>query len=90
MPVYNERRYLDTVISKLIVQPLPCGFELELILVNDASKDTTWDIMQSVLQKFLGIRFPLINKKVNEGKSAALRDGFTRVTGDIVLSRCRF
>jgi glycosyltransferase involved in cell wall biosynthesis len=85
VPVYNEDRYLETVISKVIAQPLPGGLERELVLINDASQDATWDIMQSLPNKFPGIKFQLINKQVNEGKGAALRDGFAKVAGDIVI-----
>jgi len=85
VPVYNEDRYLDAVISKVIAQPLPGNLERELILVNDASQDATWNIMRSLPDKFPSIRFQLVNKTVNEGKGAALRDGFAKVTGDIVI-----
>jgi glycosyltransferase involved in cell wall biosynthesis len=85
VPVYNEDRYLEAVISKVIVQPLPDGLERELVLVNDASQDATWDIMRSLPEKFPSIRFQLVNKTVNEGKGAALREGFAKVTGDIVI-----
>ncbi len=85
VPVFNEDRYLEAVIRKVIAQPLPCGLERELILINDASKDNTWNIMQSLPNKFPGIQFQLINKRVNEGKGAALRDGFAKVAGDIVI-----
>jgi glycosyltransferase involved in cell wall biosynthesis len=85
VPVYNEDRYLEAVISKVIAQPLPDGLERELILINDASQDNTSNIMQSLPEKFPSIRFQLINKRVNEGKGAALRDGFAKVAGDIVI-----
>jgi glycosyltransferase involved in cell wall biosynthesis len=85
VPVYNEEIYLETVISKVIAQPLPGVLERELILINDASQDATWDIMQSLQSKFPSIKFQLINKPVNEGKGAALRDGFAKVTGDVVI-----
>jgi len=85
VPVYNEDRYLEAVISKVIGQQLPGGLERELILVNDGSRDASWNVMQSLPEKFPGIRFELVNKTVNEGKGAALRDGFARVTGDIVI-----
>jgi glycosyltransferase involved in cell wall biosynthesis len=85
VPVYNEERYLESVIGKVIAQTLPGGLERELILVNDASSDNTWNIMQSLPDKFSSIRFQLINKQINEGKGAALKDGFTKVTGDIVI-----
>ena len=85
VPAYNEDRYLESVISKVVAQPLPGGLERELILVNDGSRDASWNVMQSLPDKFPGIRFELVNKTVNEGKGAALRDGFARVTGDIVI-----
>ncbi|MCE5211762.1 MAG: glycosyltransferase family 2 protein [Deltaproteobacteria bacterium] len=85
VPVYNEEKYLETVVSKVIAQPLPGGLRRELILVNDGSQDNSWKIMNSLPEKFSGINFQCINKRVNEGKGAALRDGFARVNGDIVM-----
>lgn len=73
------------MLRKVIEQPLPRGLDRELILVNDASQDNTWNVMQSLPTKFPQARFQLINKTVNEGKGAALRDGFAKVTGDIVI-----
>jgi len=85
VPVYNEEPYLEAVLERVVSQPLPAELERELILVNDGSRDTSWNVMQSLPDKFPGIRFELVNKTVNEGKGAALRDGFARVTGDIVI-----
>jgi len=89
VPIYNEEKYLEEVLRKVIEQPLPGGLDRELILVNDASQDNTWNFMQSMPEKFPKTRFQLINKMVNQGKGAALRDGFAKVTGDIVIiTRC--
>ncbi len=85
VPVYNEERYLEAVIGKVIAQPLPGSLEKELILVNDGSQDNTWTIMQSLPDKFPSAKFQLINKEVNAGKGSALKEGFARVNGDIVL-----
>lgn len=85
VPVYNEEKYVETVVGKVIEQPLPGGLRRELILVNDGSQDNSWKIMNSLPEKFSGINFQCINKRVNEGKGAALRDGFARVNGDIVI-----
>lgn len=85
VPVYNEEAYLESVIRKVVLQPLPGALDRELILVNDASTDGTWQVMQALPGKFPGIKFQLINKPGNEGKGAALRDGFAMVNGDIVL-----
>jgi glycosyltransferase involved in cell wall biosynthesis len=85
IPVYNEDKYLDAVIRKVIEQPLPGSLERELIIVNDGSQDATWNVMQTLPAKFPQIKFQLLNKTKNEGKGAALRDGFARVSGDIAL-----
>ena len=85
IPVYNEEQFLEDVVRTAIFQPLPDGLARELIMVNDASKDESWKVMQSLPEKFPETGFRLINKKVNEGKGAALRDGFAKVSGDIVL-----
>jgi glycosyltransferase involved in cell wall biosynthesis len=85
IPVYNEALYLEDVLRQVIQQPLPGGLERELILVNDGSKDDSWNVMKSLPAKFPEIRFELINKTVNEGKGAALRDGFANVNGDIII-----
>jgi len=85
MPVYNEDKYLQDVVARVIAQPLPAGLARELILVNDGSSDASWKVMQMLPDTFPGIHFQLVNKPQNEGKGAAVRDGFARVQGDIVL-----
>lgn len=85
VPVYNEEVYLEAVIRKVVLQWLPAGLDRELILVNDASIDGTWQVMQTLPAKFPGTKFKFINKAMNEGKGAALRDGFAMVNGDIVI-----
>ena len=85
VPVYNESLYLEEVLRKVIQQPLPGGLEREVIVVNDASTDGSWQVMKSLPIKFQETRFELINKTANEGKGAALRDGFAKVTGDLVM-----
>jgi len=85
VPVYNEEHYLEEVFNKVISQPLPLGLEREIILINDASMDRSWEVMNRLPHQFPNIRFQLINKPVNEGKGDALRDGFAKVTGYIVI-----
>jgi glycosyltransferase involved in cell wall biosynthesis len=85
IPAYNEGCYLEEVVCKVMQQPLPGGLERELILVNDASQDDSWNVICSLPAKYPRIRIQTINKPVNEGKGAALRDGFAKVNGDIVI-----
>jgi glycosyltransferase involved in cell wall biosynthesis len=77
-PAYNERDTIDEIIRRVLAVPV----RLELIVVDDCSTDGTRDRLQA-LQRELG--FTLILQAVNGGKGAALRAGFTKVSGEIVI-----
>src|SRR5262249_49945130 len=78
MPVYNELQTIDEIVRRVLAVPL----RIELIVVDDCSTDGTRDALER-LQRELG--FVLMLQPVNEGKGAALRAGFRRVSGDIVI-----
>jgi glycosyltransferase involved in cell wall biosynthesis len=75
--VYNERTTIDEIVRRVLAVPL----RIELIVVDDGSRDGTGEILDG-LQKQL--KFTLL-RQTNAGKGAALRRGFTAVTGDIVV-----
>lgn len=85
IPVYNEEAYLEEIVRRVVNQPLPGGLEREIIMINDASTDASWNLMQDLPSKYPSASFRLINKSLNQGKGAALRDGFAQATGDIVI-----
>lgn len=78
MPVYNERETIEEIIRRVLAVPM----RIELIVVDDGSKDGTRDIL-AALQRELGFR--LFLQERNQGKGAALRRGFENVTGDLVV-----
>ncbi|HSH96158.1 MAG TPA: glycosyltransferase family 2 protein [Roseimicrobium sp.] len=79
MPVYNEASTIGSVIDTVLEQrPVQ-----ELVIVDDCSKDGTWEVLSKIAGKDSRIR--LFRHEVNQGKGAALRTGFSKVTGDIVL-----
>ena len=78
MPAYNERDTIEEIIRRVLAVPL----RLELIVVDDCSTDGTREQLQA-LQRELG--FTLILQPANAGKGAALRAGFAKVGGDIVI-----
>jgi glycosyltransferase involved in cell wall biosynthesis len=78
MPVYNERDTIEGMIARVLAVP---DLRLELIVVDDGSKDGTSDILRA-----LQARYPFkLLQKPNGGKGSALRLGFKDVTGDIVV-----
>ena len=67
MPVYNEERTLETIIGHVLERP-EVG---ELIAVDDASRDRSWEILTKVAARDARVRpFRL---EMNQGKGAALR-----------------
>lgn len=79
MPVYNEQTSVASVV-RLVLSQQPVQ---ELIIVDDASRDNTWQ----ALQEFKGMepRVRLLRHEQNQGKGAALRTGFQHATGPIVI-----
>jgi glycosyltransferase involved in cell wall biosynthesis len=53
--------------------------------VNDCSKDGTRALLDELPALYPGVEFKIIHKPRNEGKGAALRDGFKHATGDVVI-----
>ncbi len=84
IPVYNEQALISHTIDKVLSASLPSGMKRELIIVDDGSLDGTPEQIKKCLKKYTtSIQF--IEKKKNEGKGSALKDGFMKSTGDIVL-----
>jgi len=78
MPVYNERDTIEGMIARVLAVP---DLRIELIVVDDGSKDGTSDILRG-----LQARYPFkLLQKPNGGKGSALRLGFKEVTGDLVV-----
>jgi glycosyltransferase involved in cell wall biosynthesis len=79
IPVFNEKNTIEEIIGR--VQAVEVGFEKEIIVVDDASKDGTRQILESLNQSDIKI----YHHSNNQGKGAALRTGFSKAEGDIIL-----
>lgn len=78
IPVYNEVSTIEVVVERVRAVPI----DKELIIVDDASTDGTLDKL-SVIEQLDGVR--VVRHQQNQGKGAALRDGFRHATQEIVL-----
>lgn len=78
VPIYNVEKYLANCLESLLQQTHK---QIEIILINDGSKDNSLDICKAYAQK--DPRIKLIDK-VNEGVAIARNTGLTHATGDYV------
>jgi len=79
MPVYNEQATLREVVARVLAVPL----EVELICVDDGSRDGSREILAELQIDHPQIRVMLQPK--NMGKGAALRCGIQEATGDFII-----
>lgn len=79
IPVYNTAKFLSTCIKSIVNQTYP---DLEIILVNDASTDSSIHICNTFKKK--DKRIILIDKKQNEGVEKARYDGILAATGEYI------
>jgi dolichol-phosphate mannosyltransferase len=80
VPVYNEEETVAQVLESLSRVSL----DLEVVVVDDASTDRTWEILQELQQKEPFNTYRFMRHDKNQGKGAGLRTGFGLVSGDLV------
>jgi glycosyltransferase involved in cell wall biosynthesis len=83
VPAYNEGKTLETLINKVIEVKLPEGFTKEILIVNDGSKDNTWEVIKSLEQREKTIRG--LNNPQNMGKSPTVKNGLLNTKGQYVI-----
>ena len=78
IPAYNEEATITRTIERVKAVSLP-GVDKEIIVIDDASRDNTAQILKSLQ----GIK--IVSHQVNQGKGSAVKSGLLEATGDVVL-----
>jgi dolichol-phosphate mannosyltransferase len=84
VPVFNEKESLAILHQEIKESATKHGLQVEIVFVDDGSRDGSWDIIRELAAKdaqVRGIRF-----RTNFGKAAALSAGFKEVRGPICMT----
>ncbi len=83
IPVYNEEKTLETIFGKILeIEKSPLIDELEVVTVDDCSKDNSFNILNKYAESG---KIKLLKHEKNQGKGAAIRTAAENATGDYVV-----
>jgi glycosyltransferase involved in cell wall biosynthesis len=83
IPAYNESARLGATLEKVLAYVHARGWDAEVIVVNDGSRDNTADIIRSFAAKDPALR--LVENPGNRGKGYSVRNGMLNARGRVVL-----
>lgn len=84
VPLLNEEESLPELASWIDKVMLANNLSYEVVMIDDGSTDTSWEVIQGLQSKNANIKG--IKFRRNYGKSAALNEGFKIVNGDVVVT----
>lgn len=83
IPAYNEGARLGATLEKVLAYVRQQGWDAEVIVVNDGSRDHTAEIVRGFAEKNPAVR--LVENPGNRGKGYSVRNGMLHARGDICL-----
>ncbi len=84
VPLYNEEESLPELLEWINRVCSANSFNYEVVMVDDGSKDKSWQIVEELKIKYPQVRG--IKFRRNYGKSAALNEAFGATKGDVVIT----
>ncbi|MFH1676159.1 MAG: glycosyltransferase family 2 protein, partial [bacterium] len=79
VPAFNEREQIVATLNRILGVPI----DLELLVVDDASTDGTWEILQAFAAENPRIR--LFRHPYNMGNGASVKTGIRNSVSPVVL-----
>ncbi len=86
IPCYNEREGIPSMYTRFaaVIPELRQRTEVELVLVDDGSSDGSAELLETAFSRLGGVT--VLRHTRNRGLGAALRTGFARAHGDIIVT----
>ena len=85
IPAYNEERTIHRILDKVKAVELIGGFQKELIITNDCSRDDTEGAIHRYMEANPELNIRYLKHEVNQGKGAALHTGIQHASGDYIV-----
>lgn len=85
VPAYNEQATVANILDSIFSVNLIQETELQVVVVNDCSKDDTHKIIKEYIKNNPAKSIIYEAHSVNKGKGAALHTGIKKATGDFII-----
>jgi dolichyl-phosphate beta-glucosyltransferase len=83
IPAYNESVRIIPTLDRVLAYVQQQGWEAEIVVVNDGSRDDTAEVVREYAYGFASIR--LVENPGNRGKGYSVRNGILHAKGAVVL-----
>ena len=83
IPAYNEGERLGATLEKVLACVNQRGWDTEVIVVNDGSRDNTAELVRAYAERDPRLR--LVENPGNRGKGYSVRHGVLQARGDIIV-----
>lgn len=83
VPCYNEEEVLAELQRRLTAVASNAGCSYELVMVDDGSKDRTWELLTEIQQK--DSHWKIVRLSRNYGHQLALSCGLDQASGEVVV-----
>lgn len=85
IPCYNEERYVEKVLQRVMEVALGDQICKEILIVNDGSLDKTHQKIEQFISRYPVTDIKLLNHPVNLGKGSSIKTALKAATGQVVV-----
>ena len=85
IPAYNEEKTISIILDKLLSVRLLQNITMEIVVVNDASRDNTLGVLENYVKSHPEAGIQFFSQPFNQGKGAAIHKAIELATGDYLI-----
>lgn len=83
-PCYYCEKTIRSVVDDVVKEIAPIHNDYEIILVNDGSRDSSWEVLKQIADENLHVKAIDLGK--NYGQASALMCGYNHCKGDVIVT----